>query len=188
MNAIAEMLAEHRIIEQVVKAMPDAVTALDQGRRLNIEKLRGVVDFMRDYADRRHHQREEGIFFPLLIKRGVPAQGCPIGGLKNEHEKGRALVVALNEAITGYEHQDSGADDLLRQSLQNIISLYEKHIWMEDAMVFPMAEKLITEDDHEELARQFADLDRALGVENVARLEEFAKNISFQTDASVAAP
>ena len=71
------MSGEHRHIEAVIKSLSGAVAALDARRPLNAQKLRGVVEFLRVYADQRHHQREEGIFFPLLVRRGVPPQGCP---------------------------------------------------------------------------------------------------------------
>lgn len=179
MNAIEEMSAEHRVIEKVIKSLPIAVAALDREQRLPVEKLRGVVEFLREYADQRHHQREEGIFFPLLIQLGVPPGGCPIGGLNNEHEKGRALVSTLEEAIIGYEQQRPGVDETLKQTLQDLVTLYEKHLWMEDEMVFPMGEKLIGEANQRELQKQFAELDRKLGAEKVTRLEEFAAGLSF---------
>lgn len=185
-TAINQMTAEHRNIETVIKSLQDAVTALEKRQRLNVEKLRNVVEFLRVYADQRHHQREEALFFPILVKRGVPAQGCPIGGLNHEHEKGRALVSALNEQINIYELHRPGTDQALRQTLQEIVKLYRHHLWMEDAMVFPMAEKLISEDENRELMIQFADLDRAIGPEVVARLEQFAGSLSLQAGTAAA--
>lgn len=179
-TAIESLSCEHRHIETVVKSLQDAVAALDARQRLNIQKLRAVVEFLRVYADRRHHQREEGIFFPLLVRRGVPPQGCPIGGLNNEHEKGRALVSVLDEGITAYEQKLSGADHAVRQTLQEIIDLYRKHLWMEDAMVFPMAEKLISKTDDKELKEKFAALDSKIGSDVIVRLEQFAGSLSFQ--------
>jgi len=175
------MTVEHHYIETVIKSLRDAAAALDQCRRLNVQKLRDAVEFLQIYADQRHHQREEGMFFPVLVKRGVPPQGCPIGGLNHEHEKGRALVSALGERIAFYEQQRPGADIELRQTLQAIADLYHKHLWMEDAMVFPMAQKLITDDDNRALTKQFADLDGKIGVETIQRLEKFAGSLLFQT-------
>jgi hemerythrin-like domain-containing protein len=182
-TAIKQMTVEHRYIEAVVKSLRDAAAALDQHRRLSVPRLRTVVEFLRIYADQRHHQREEAIFFPVLVKRGVPAQGCPIGGLNHEHEKGRALVSALDECINFYEQQRLGADIELRQTLHAMGDLYEKHLWTEDAMVFPMAQKLITASDNRELKQQFADLDGKIGVETIQRLEKFAGSLLFQTGA-----
>lgn len=180
-TAIKQMTVEHGYIEIVIKSLRDAATALDQHRRLNVQKLRAVVEFLEIYADQRHHQREEALFFPVLVKRGVPPQGCPIGGLNHEHEKGRALVSTLDEWITLYEQQRPGADIELRQTLQAIADLYQKHLWIEGAMVFPMAEKLITADDNRMLRKQFADLDGKIGLETIQRLEKFAGSFLFQT-------
>ncbi len=179
MKVIADMSAEHRVIERVIGSLSEAVAALDHGKRLSVENLRGVEEFLRIYADERHHQREEGIFFPLLVERGVPPQGCPIAALNHEHEKGRALLAALGGAIAGYDQQTPGADASLRQAIQDLITLYRKHLWMEDAMVFPMAEKLMSDADDRALAGRFAELDRRIGVEVVTRLESFAGSVSF---------
>lgn len=187
MTAINQMTIEHGHIETVVKSLQDAVAALENHKRLSVEKLRNVVEFLRVYADQRHHQREEGLFFPLLVKRGVPPQGCPIGGLNHDHEKGRTLVSALEEQIGLYEQQRPEADQALRQTLQEIVKLYRHHLWMEDAMVFPMAKKLISVDDNRELLIKFAKLDQAIGPAVITRLEQFANSLSLQA-GTVAAP
>ncbi|MCC7416992.1 MAG: hemerythrin domain-containing protein [Acidobacteria bacterium] len=170
------MSAEHRMIEHVVNALSEAV---DQQRRLDVDTLHSVVEFLGTYADRRHHEREEALFFPLLVRRGVPPQGCPIGGLNNDHAKGRALVATLADQIPAYAQQHPDAERALRQTLGDIARLYRHHLWMEDAMVFPMAERLVSEDDHQELLAKFIDLDRVIGPAVVARLERFADTISF---------
>ncbi len=53
-------------------------------------------------------------------------------------------------------------------------------------MVFPMAERLLTETDGQELSAQFAALDRTIGPEVLQRLEQFAQSLSFQ--AGTASP
>lgn len=184
-TAINQMSAEHRHIETVIKALGAAVSALDESRRLNADELREVVEFLRVYADRRHHQREEGLFFPLLVKLGVPPHGCPIGGLNNDHEKGRGLVSALERQIVPYERQSAEAGAALQQTLKDIIKLYQHHLWMEDAMVFPMAEKLVSGEDNRELVAKFAELDRAIGLETVERLEQFAQRLGSRPGSLV---
>jgi len=89
------MEAEHRNIETVVKALGDLAVTIEKGQRAEVALLETAVEFFRTYADKLHHGKEEALFFPMLVKRGVPPQGCPIGGLNHEHEKGRALVGSL---------------------------------------------------------------------------------------------
>lgn len=178
-TAIGSMTLEHRRIKAVINSLANAVAALGGGKRLNTQKLRGVGEFLRIYADERHHVREEELFFPVLMCHGVPAQGCPIGGLNHEHEVGRSLVSSLDQGIAGYEARAAGAETGLRQTLQEIIQLYRKHLWMEDEMVFPMAARLLTADDDQKLGEQFTDLDFLIGAERIARLEQFAERLTF---------
>lgn len=172
------MEAEHRNIETVVKALGDMALAIERGQRVEAVLLQTAVEFFRVYADKLHHGKEEALFFPMLVKRGVPPQGCPIGGLSHEHEKGRALADSLEEWVTFYEQRRPGAQAGLAQTLRGIIELYQNHIWKEDAMVFPMADKVLTEADQKELGEKFAEVDGSIGLEAVARLERFAKSLA----------
>jgi hemerythrin-like domain-containing protein len=172
------MEAEHRLIETVVKALGGVAAAVELGERPAGAMLAKVVEFLRIYADQLHHGKEEKLFFPMLVKRGVPPQGCPIGGLNHEHEKGRALVQALAEQAPAYAQGKPGAKEGLIETLRGIQDLYRNHIWKEDAMVFPMADKVLTAADQTELCERFAELDRAIGSETIARLEQFARSLA----------
>ena len=55
--------------------------ALERGERIDTVLVRQVVEFMREFADRCHHAKEERILFPEMVRKGVPEAGCPIGGL-----------------------------------------------------------------------------------------------------------
>jgi hemerythrin-like domain-containing protein len=39
-----------------------------------------------------HHGKEEEILFPLLEKKGIPADGGPLGVMLMEHGRARALI------------------------------------------------------------------------------------------------
>ncbi len=176
--------AEHRLIETVVKALGGVASAVAQSYHADVALLATAVEFLRVYADQLHHGKEETLFFPMLVKRGVPPQGCPIGGLNHEHEKGRALVRGLAEQASAYAQDKPGAKEALLETLHAILDLYENHIWKEDAMVFPMADKVLTAADEAELAEKFTEVDRAIGSETIARLETFARSLATSAQAS----
>src|SRR5512137_2743410 len=94
------METEHRNIEAVLRALGAAAANMEKGQPADVAMLATAVEFLRVYADQLHHGKEEALFFPMLVKRGVPPQGCPIGGLNHEHGKGRALVQALGGETT----------------------------------------------------------------------------------------
>ena len=177
--------AEHRLIETVVKALGGVAAALEKGQPTGAAILPTAVEFFRVYADKLHHGKEETVFFPMLVKRGVPPQGCPIGGLNHEHEKGRALVRALAEQAPAYAQGRPGAKEGLLETLRGILDLYQNHIWKEDAMVFPMADKVLTAADQKELIAKFAEVDQAVGLDVVARLVTFARSLPTITQASL---
>jgi hemerythrin-like domain-containing protein len=183
MTATQILEAEHRLIETVVKALGGATTALEKGQHADVALLTAAVEFLRVYADKLHHGKEETLFFPMLIERGVPPQGCPIGGLKHEHEKARALVQSLAERISAYGQEKARPEEALLQALHELVDFYQNHIWKEDAMVFPMADKVLTTADQEELTAKFAEVDRTIGFDAIARLEQFARSL-----ASIAVP
>jgi hemerythrin-like domain-containing protein len=177
------MQTEHRNIETVVRALGTVAAAIEKGQQADVALLATAAEFLRVYADKLHHSKEEALFFPMLVKRGVPPQGCPIGGLNHEHEKGRVLVRALADQAPAYAQGKPGAKEAMLETLHGLEELYQNHIWKEDAMVFPMADKVLTEADQTELSEKFGEVDRAVGLDVVARLETFAKSV-----ASVQAP
>jgi hemerythrin-like domain-containing protein len=177
-TATQVMKAEHRNIETVVKALGDLAFVIEKGQRADVAMLATALEFLRVYADKLHHGKEETLFFPMLVKRGVPPQGCPIGGLNHEHEKGRALVRALAEQAPAYAQGTPGAKEGLRETLRGILDLYQNHIWKEDAMVFPMADKVLTAADQKELTEKFAEVDQAVGLDVVAQLVTFARSLA----------
>ncbi|MFZ2628825.1 MAG: hemerythrin domain-containing protein, partial [Rugosibacter sp.] len=75
---------------------------LEKGEPIDVEMVRKIVHFMREFADKCHHGKEEQLLFPAMEKKGVPETGCPLGGLMGEHKKGRSLVTALEEAADIY--------------------------------------------------------------------------------------
>jgi hemerythrin-like domain-containing protein len=177
-TATQVMETEHRNIEAVVKALGGVALAIENGLPVDVALLGAAVEFLRLYADKLHHSKEEKLFFPLLVKRGVPPQGCPIGGLTHEHEKGRLLVQALSEQTPAFAQGSPGAKDALLQTLRDLVNLYQNHIWKEDAMVFPMADKVLTAADQEELSKHFAEVDRSIGLESVTRMEQLARSLT----------
>jgi len=187
MTSTQVMESEHRLIEAVVKSLGGLVAAIEQGQRIEVSALEGAVEFLRVYADKLHHGKEEALFFPKLVERGVPPGGCPIGGLNHEHEKGRALVQALADQAPAYGQDRPGAKEAVLEALRGIVDLYQNHIWKEEAMVFPMADRILTATDQAELTEKFTEVDRAIGLDVLARLEQFARNLAAPTPPTVAA-
>jgi hemerythrin-like domain-containing protein len=56
------------------------------------------------------------------------------------------LGAQLAEAVQLYKAQDSDAGPRLIRTLRDLVELYPGHIWKEDYLLFPMANKVLSGD------------------------------------------
>lgn len=168
---------EHRYIEKVVKACLAVSEGLDSGQTVDADLLRRIVDFMRTYADRCHHGKEELLLFPALVRNGVPMTGCPIGALTAEHVQGRRLVGGLADSLALLENAEAEAGKGILESLRGINRLYPNHIWKEDYLVFPMTLKVLKGNDLADLQIKFEKVEQSIGAGILRGHEEFADGL-----------
>ncbi len=168
---------EHRIIEKVVGAMAAIAETLEQEGHVEIDTLRDMAAFMVTYADQSHHGKEEIHLFPALERKGVPSRGCPVGALLQEHKAGRALVATLTEAVNQFAGGDESKRDTVISSLRGLVALYPAHIWKEDYLLFPMANKVLSPDDQAELRERFEAIEVSVGRDTHDRFEQLAERL-----------
>lgn len=155
-NAAIEMLdKEHKLILLVVLGLHGLGRRLREGKTVELALLREAIVFMREFADRCHHEKEEKFLFPAFVAHGVPLHGCPLDALLHDHKEGRRLVGELEAAVDNLSDGRDDAGNRIVAAIDAIERLYPEHIWKEDAMVFPMAERLFQEDATARLRAQF---------------------------------
>jgi len=176
-DPIAILGHEHKIIQKVVHALTQIASTPELAEKSNPDTLRKVVHFMREFADQCHHAKEEDLLFPAMEKKGVPESGCPLGALRREHEQGRALVKSLEEATDALATKSPGAANGVARVVCEIRDLYGNHIWKEDEMVFPMVDRLFSQEERQSLFEQFEQAEKDIGSDHEA-LESFANSLS----------
>jgi hemerythrin-like domain-containing protein len=175
----AEILeAEHGFIAQVVSAASLLADKLEAGQPVEAQVFQNIVEFMRVFADKCHHGKEEDLLFPLLEQRGVPMRGCPVEALTREHAMGRALVKGLAEAADAFQRGDPSAQENLVKNLRGITELYPNHIWKEDYLLFPLTNKVLSAEDQQNLAQAFAKVEETIGREAHQRLELVSEQLA----------
>lgn len=177
-SATRMLESEHVIIAKVIGAVPILAARLEAGQTVDDDVLNGVVEFMRIFADRCHHGKEEGLLFQLLGKKGVPLQGCPIAVLTMEHARGRNLVKGLADAAAAFRQGKTEARNAMVEALKGLADLYPNHIWKEDYLLFPLTDKVLNADEQQELCRQFEEVEESIGAGTHHRLEQFADRLA----------
>jgi hemerythrin-like domain-containing protein len=154
MRSATEILRdEHQLILHALVTLEAAVERRGAGGTLPGEPWSRLIAWLRAFADRNHHAKEETALFPALIKAGVPAAGGPIAVMLEEHGEGRALLATM---ATG-----SPTDQV--SAAKRYIRLLRDHIDKENAILFPLAEAVLDERGQVELCREFTSLENQLG-------------------------
>lgn len=182
-NATEVLEREHRTIEKVLAVMARLQEQLDLNHDVDAEILRDLLQFMRIFCDQYHQAREESYLFPLLEDRGIPGTGCPIATLKGEHEKILRLVNELSESTAAYLSDRHSGRSPLKEAFHNLVSFFPGHIWKEDYLLFPMAEKVLSPSDQEMLLRQFDLAELDLGGRINEEFETLAENLSNRAES-----
>ena len=175
---------EHHFIQKVVGAMAVLAETLEAGKEVEAKTLHDIVEFMRTFADKCHHGKEETHLFPALEKKGVPMRGCPLGILIAEHQKGRALVSQLAEATEAYAKASPLARESLVKSLKGLTELYPNHIWKEEYLAFPMADKILSSEEQSDLYEKFESVEKEIGLDVHQRFEQFAVELERKAQRS----
>jgi len=157
--------------------MAPLAETLEKGGEVKVETLRAIVDFMRTFADKCHHGKEEKHLFSLLEKKGVPINGCPLGILLLEHQKGRTLVAKVSELTDSYARNAPSAGADLAKCLHELMHLYPGHIWKEDYLLFPMTGKIVPRDEQLVLNQKFDEVERSIGESTHDRFLEAALKV-----------
>mgnify|MGYP003865111075 CR=1 FL=1 len=73
---------------------------LEAGQGVDLKDLNDILEFLKIFADRCHHGKEEELLFPALETAGIPRDRGPLGVMLSEHQSGRALIKDMDEALS----------------------------------------------------------------------------------------
>lgn len=137
MLPIGPMMIEHRLIERMIKVMNHALLRAEEQRKIDPRFIETATDFIRAYADRCHHGKEEDILFRELRKKKIaPEHQTVMEELIEEHKRGRQVTGRLVEANSRYMKGDEGALPEIFECIRTLIGFYPKHIEKEDKHFF----------------------------------------------------
>jgi hemerythrin-like domain-containing protein len=169
MQATQTLKEEHRIIERLLKALHTAAQRLSVGDELRPAFFINSALFIKNFADGCHHHKEEGVLFLSMNQAGMPNEGSPIGVMLEEHDKGRAYTHEMQDAAQKWEKGDLSARAAVIQNALGYIALLRQHIYKEDNILFPMAERLLPTERQQDVD---ADFDRIQKQDTAAGIYE----------------
>ena len=163
MQARGPLMIEHRLIERMISVIQGVLDKIQSKHRVDPVFVDIAVDFIRMYADRTHHGKEEDILFRELNNKPLAAEDRRVmKELIEEHVFGRQTTKALVDANSRYRNGDETALTEIADKLQTLIEFYPKHIEKEDKVFFPSSRKYFTEEEDQAMLAEFWEFDRKM--------------------------
>lgn len=159
LEAIEHLEHEHRAMERIVRVIGVLADELTENRDIDDDILGDLCGFLRVYEHQCHHSKEESYLFPLLEEHGVPEEGCPIGSLRHEHQRAQVLIQKLANASAQYTTNIHAGHAPLLAVLRELAGFYPAHIWKEEYLLFPLARKVLSEQDDQRLLKEFSSVE-----------------------------
>jgi len=162
MMPIALLMIEHRQIERMMPVLrEEAIKARAGG--VDAGRIDALVDFVRTYADRCHHGKEEDILFVAMQEKPLPsAIRSTMERLIEDHKTSRENVRSVVEANRRYRLGEAGALATMASALEKLANLYPDHIAVEDKAFFIPSMELFSKEEQARMLAQFQNFDRNL--------------------------
>jgi hemerythrin-like domain-containing protein len=163
MQARGPLMIEHRLIERMLAHVRQTLSEIKASNAVDPLFIDTAVDFIRTYADRTHHGKEEDILFRDLEARSLSdADRRLMNELVEDHVFGRKITKELVEANTRYRNGDASALVVIADKLETLADFYPRHIDKEDKVFFPSARAYFTDEEDQAMLADFWEFDRQM--------------------------
>jgi hemerythrin-like domain-containing protein len=117
--------------------------------------LRAMLFYIDEFPERLHHTKETELLFPPVRAR-APHLKDTLDKLDKDHAHGEATVRDLQHQLLAWELLGESRRAAFEQSVKRYLDFYLDHMRLEETVIMPEAEKVLTADDWKALDAAFA--------------------------------
>ncbi len=178
MLPIGPLMIEHRLIERLIVLIEKEGSKIENDNLTDIDFIDDCIDFIRTYADRCHHGKEEDILFRDLKNKKLSSEHARIlNELIDEHKHAGNITSKLINARNKYFSDTSNTTNQIYsfeiyEYLKDLIDFYPEHIKKEDKEFFLPCMDYFSDKEKEKMLEEFRDFVRKLIHEKYKKLLE----------------
>lgn len=169
-----QLMNDHQTTEKVFEAV---ALALDAPAGPPPGLLQDALLYFEGYVDSCHNMKEEQCLFPLAEQRGIPRDGGPLAIMLGEHDESRVVLPRLSALIQQYARGDRSVLGDLRAAFVAYSSLLKDHFWKENDILYPMAQRVMSDADHDAVMAGIVATEAAIGPDTRAKFYALADRI-----------
>jgi len=133
------LMAEHDMILYRLNLL---AIDLQYPLRYRVGNIQKHIDFIKDFADKFHHAKEEDIYFKWMGEKDADCLEGPVKCMYTEHDMGREWVLTSEQSLKLVSKGDAQAEAEVKENLRLFIAMLRDHIEKENTMIYGIAEKL----------------------------------------------
>ena len=142
MKAIEILVGEHDRILKMIE-ITTIILKKEDKTEINIDHIENIIDFIKNFADKYHHLKEEDILFMEMEKYGMSRESGPIAVMLHDHKEGRNYIKLAVEGIEKFKQGDVLAFAQIQENLMAYCILLTNHIAKENNILYPMSERIL---------------------------------------------
>ena len=150
------ILDEHSALSAMLRSVS---MMLDRGpqddRDRFFDVLRAMLFYVDEFPERQHHPKESTLLFPRVAELAPQTQET-IRQLDYDHAKGEASVRELQHLLLAWELLGESRRTAFEQAARVYCRFYLEHMRLEETIILPAAQKMLTERDWQALDEAFA--------------------------------
>lgn len=163
MLPVGPLMVEHRLIERMIGLLAREAKRIRATGKADTDFVLTGLEFIRLYADRSHHGKEEEILFRELKTKPLSQEHRRVlEELEAEHVQGRKAVARLATVRERVIKGEAAAVRDLAALLEDLAKFYPAHIEKEDRDFFLPCMDYFTEEERARLLEEEETFDRNL--------------------------
>ncbi|HEX3048007.1 MAG TPA: hemerythrin domain-containing protein [Bacillota bacterium] len=165
---IKKLMEEHERIKRLLALIPGINDyVLNVG--LDYKIINDCIYFIRNYADKFHHAKEEEILFKFATGNQEI-----IWAMIQEHQNGRNYIKSVTEGL------EAGNRQKVAGGLSDYCELLQQHIKKEDEILYPWIDRNLSIRQVGELLARFNEVNRKFGLDITEQFEVFLKTLELK--------
>ncbi|HUX97066.1 MAG TPA: hemerythrin domain-containing protein [Bacteroidales bacterium] len=181
MTPIEDLIHEHNVIKEMLSIMSKIAGNIETDQGFDTRDVEKIIDFLKYYADKCHHGKEETALFPALVLAGIQEDNGPVGVMLQEHNVGRGYINGLIAGVEDYKKNFANSYGLVSACLTNYVNLLHSHIQKEEDVLFPIANKALSEQKRNEILEQFKIIEEeVIGHADIEQYHELLKQLKIK--------
>ncbi|MEO7953543.1 MAG: hemerythrin domain-containing protein, partial [Polaromonas sp.] len=116
--------------------------------------LRAMLFYIDEFPERLHHPKESNLLFPRVV-RAAPSVMAAVEQLERDHMSGEKSVRDLQHLLLAWELLGEPRRTAFMEQCKAYVAFYLEHMRLEETVILPEAEKVLTEAEWKDLDAAF---------------------------------